>query len=377
MSRAKGTRARGEGSIVQRKDGRWQASLQVDGTRKVVYGKTRAEAAEKLRAIQEQARQAGRLPEAGKLTIGDYLAQWLAGAEERLRPTTQADYRIMAEKHIIPRIGNIRLTKLDPLKLSRFYYSLAKDGISARRRQMVHGFLHKALGDAHRWGLLPNNPAALVDVPKRERKELRLWAPEQVTRFLGAVQAGEGGQYAYLLGFLLASGCRIGEALGLRWGDVDFASATVRIERQITEVRCRPIEQAPKTESGIRTIAIPSWAVDLLRKQKAQVNGWRLQSGHAHDWPERVFPTSLGTVPLRGNAKRALHVLCGKLGLPRIRVHDLRHISLSLLAGAGVPVKDLQRRAGHSTPRMTLEVYTHVLSDSERQAAQMLDRLAQ
>jgi integrase len=370
-------RSNGEGSIYRRKDGRWAASYQLDGKRITLYGRNRAEVADKLRAIQEQARQAGRLPDAGRLTLAEYLQQWLAQAEERLRPTTKADYRIMAEKHIIPRIGNIRLLKLDPLRLSRFYSSLAHDGMSARRRQMVHGFLHKALGDGNRWGLLPNNPAALVDAPRRERKELRLWTAEQVSTFLRAIRAGEGGQYAYLLGFLLASGCRIGEALGLRWSDVDFDAAMCAIARQITEVYGKPIEQTPKTESGIRTIAISGWGIDLLRRQKAQVNEWRLHSGHPHDWPERVFPTSVGTVPLRRNVLRALHALCDQLGLPRIRVHDLRHISLSLLAGANVPVKDLQRRAGHSTPRVTLEVYTHVLSDADRQAAQALDRLAE
>ncbi len=368
-------RTAGEGSIFQRKDGRWQASLQIDGKRRTVYGRTRGEVAEKLRAVQEQARQAGRLPEAGKLTVGEYLAEWLAQAEQRLRPKTLLDYRIITEKHVTPRIGAIRLVKLDPLKVARFYSELAKDGMSGRRRQMVHGFLHKVLGDACRWGLIPNNPAALVDAPKRERKELRLWAPEQVVTFLQAVQAGEGGRYAYLLGFLLASGCRIGEALGLRWGDVDFAAGTVRIERQIIQINSKRLEQAPKTAAGVRTVALPSWGLDLLRKQKAQVNEWRLQSGHPHDWPERVFPAAPGTIPWRANLQRALHRICDKLALPRLRLHDLRHISLSLLAGAGVPVKDLQRRAGHSTPRMTLEVYTHVLSDSDQQAARLLEKL--
>ncbi len=371
-------RSGGEGSIYQRQqDGLWVGAYQLDGKRAAVYGRTRTEVAEKLRAVQEQARKAGQLPEAGRLTVAEYLQQWLTQAEQRLRPKTLLDYGIMADKHIAPRIGSIRLLKLTPLRVSRFYAALAKDGMSARRRQMVHGLLHKALGDAHRWGLLPNNPAALVDVPRRERHELRLWAPAQVTGFLQAIQAGQGGQYAYLLGFLLASGCRIGEALGLRWGDVDFDAGTVRIERQITEVRCRPIEQAPKTDSGIRTMALPAWGLDLLRRQRTQVNAWRLQSGHAHTWPERVFTTSVGTVPGQRNIRRALHTLCDTLSLPRIRVHDLRHISLSLLAGAGVPVKDLQRRAGHSTPRMTLEVYTHVLGDTDRRAAQALEGIAQ
>ncbi len=369
-------RSGGEGSVYWRsQDGRWVGAVQLDGRRRTVYGRTRAEAAAKLRAVLQQAQLAGHVPDAGRLTLADYLWQWLAQAEERLRPTTQADYRIMAERHIIPRIGNVRLAKLDPLRLARFYSSLAQDGMSARRRQMVHGLLHKVLRDACRWHLIAGNPAALVDVPGRERRELRLWTVEQTATFIRAVQAGQGGQYGPLFGFLLASGCRIGEALGLRWADVNFDTATVRFERQVTEVRCRPIEQAPKTAAGVRTLALPAWAMELLRKQKAQVNEWRLQSGHAHDWPERVFPTSTGTVPLRRNVLRALHSLCDRLDLPRVRVHDLRHISLSLLAGAGVPVKDLQRRAGHSTARMTLEVYTHILSDGDRRAAEVLERL--
>lgn len=348
----------------------------MDNKRITVYARSRAEVAEKLRIIQEQARQAGRLPDAGRLTVAEYLQQWLAQAGQRLRPTTMADYRIMAEKHVAPRIGSIRLLKLNPLQLGRFYAALAQDGMSGRRRQMVHALLHKALGDAHRWGLVPNNPAALVDMPQQERRELQLWTPGQVGTFLRAVQTGQGGQYGPLLGFLLASGCRIGEALGLRWADVDFDSTTVRIERQVTEVRGQPIEQAPKTESGVRSIAIPAWGMDLLRRQKAQVNRWRLRSGRAHGWPERVFPTSAGTVPLRGAIKRALHALCGRLGLPRLRVHDLRHLSLSLLAKAGIPLKDLQRRAGHSEARTTLEIYTHILGNGDRQAAKALERLA-
>jgi UDP-GlcNAc:undecaprenyl-phosphate GlcNAc-1-phosphate transferase len=111
----------------------------------------------------------------------------------------------MAEKHIIPRIGNIKLLKLDPLRLTRLDSSLAKDGVGARRCQMVHNFLHKLLADAVRWNLIPANPAALVDRPRWERAERSLWTPEQISVFLASIQAGNCGQYGNLLGFLLAS----------------------------------------------------------------------------------------------------------------------------------------------------------------------------
>jgi len=369
-------RAHGEGTIYKRKDGRWQASLQLDGRRKTIYGKTRTEVAEKLRQLQGVARENGHLPDAGKLTLGEYLTRWLEQAECRLRPTTLLDYRTIAEKHVIPHVGTIRLSRLDPMRIARLYAALAKAGMSGRRREQVHGFLHKVLADAHKWGLLPNNPASMVDKPKRERKERTLWTPEEISRFIASVQAGEHGQYGPLLGFLLASGCRVGEALGLRWSDIDWKAGTVRIERQIVHVGREAIESEPKTKAGIRTISLPTWGLGVLRQQRARVAACRLKAGSAWQESSRVFPTEVGTVPHRRNVERALDEACGRLGLPRIRVHDLRHLHLSMLAMAGVPVKVAQARAGHATAAVTMAVYSHVLGDADKQAAGALERLS-
>jgi len=367
-------RAHGEGTIYKRKDGRWQASLQLDGKRKTIYGKTRTEVAEKLRQLQGAARENGRIPDAGRLTLSEYLHQWLEQAESRLRSTTLDAYRVIADCYLAPHIGTVRLSRLDPMRIARLYANLAKAGHSKRRVQSVHAFLRKVLADAHRWGLLSNNPADLVDKPKREHKERELWSPEEISRFLRAVQEGECGQYGPLLGFLLASGCRVGEALGLRWSDIDWRAGAVRIERQITEVRCKPIECEPKTRASVRTISLPAWGMELLRRQKAMVAEWRLQSGSPFEWPDRVFTTSVGTVPLQGNIRRALHEACDRLNLPCIRTHDLRHLHLSMLAMAGVPVKVAQQRAGHATAAITMAVYSHVLGDADKQAAEALER---
>ena len=367
-------RAHGEGTIYKRKDGRWQASLQLDGKRKTIYGRSRQEVAEKLRQLQGVARESGHLPDAGKLTVGEYLRQWLEQAECRLRPTTLLDYRTIAEKHVIPHVGTIRLSRLDPMRIARLYAALAKAGMSSRRRQQVHGFLHKVLADAHKWGLLPNNPASMVDPPKREHKEPELCTPEEISRFVASIQAGEQGQYGNLLGFLLASGCRVGEALGLRWPDIDWRAGTVRVERQIVHVGRETIESEPKTKAGVRTIALPAWGMELLHRQKAMVAGCRLKAGSAWQESSRVFPTEVGTVPHRRNVERALHETCNRLDLPRVRAHDLRHLHLSLLAMAGVPVKVAQQRAGHATAAVTMAVYSHVLGDADKMAAEALER---
>lgn len=359
-------RSHGEGSISKRANGLWQASLMVGGVRRVLYAKTRREAAEKLEALKRQAQEAGRLPDGGKMTVGEYLTQWLSQAQGRLRPKTYYDYEILCRRHIIPHIGPLRLVKLSPLHIAKLYASLSKT-LSQRRVGQAHGVLHKALADACKWGLIASNPAGLIDPPKRPHSERPLWDLEQVSLFLQALKDGRGGRYGTLLGFLLASGCRIGEALGLRWGDVDWTAGTVRIERQVTELRSKPLEGAPKTRASLRTIALPSWGLELLRRRWLEA----LSEGQAG----RIFCTERGTVPLQGNIRRALHALCAKLGLPVIRVHDLRHISLSLLAMAGVPLKVAQARAGHSTSRMTLDVYQHVLGEGDRAAAEALERM--
>ncbi|MGI5836440.1 MAG: site-specific integrase, partial [Chloroflexota bacterium] len=170
-------KSNGEGCITRRPNGLWQASLQLDGKRRTVYGKTRQEVADKLRTLQGAARENGHLPDPGRLTLQEYLHQWLEQAEGRLRPKTRQEYIDVANVHILPHIGPVRLSRLTPLHLARLYTRLQKDGVSSFRREKAHTLLHKLLADAHKWGLLANNPAALVDGPKREHRERQLWAP--------------------------------------------------------------------------------------------------------------------------------------------------------------------------------------------------------
>ena len=352
----------GEGTIYRRKDGRWCAALQLGGRRCYVYGKSRKEAAEKLHRLTEVAQQNGRLPVTTKATLADFLTNWLGYAENHVRPTTLADYQVIVRLHIIPNIGNTKLSKVTPLQLTQFYKSLA-GSLSPRRVGMVHELLHKALADAVKWGLLAISPAALVDAPKRQRWEKTLWTPEQIQTFATAMLNSQGGAYSELLLFLLASGCRIGEALGLRWSDVDWQRGTVRIERQIVQIGDKFVEGPPKTKAGIRSVTLPSFALEALRAHRARADSIR------------VFVSKVGTIPSRNNVRRSLRSVCERLGLPMIRPHDLRHLHLSLLAMNGVPVKVAQQRAGHSSARITLEIYQHVLGDGDRMAAEALSKI--
>jgi len=370
-------RARGEGSIYQRQDGYWVASLRWGNRRTTVYATTKQEAVSKLQELQRAAHTLGRLPDPARLTVRDYLTLWLEQAAQRLKVKTLANYQGLAEHLITPHLGAIKLTRLNGLTLANYFARLTKENISPFRQRQAFALLHKALGDAVRWGLIPHNPATTIDRPKPKGQRRTIWTPQQVTIFLRAVEVGKGGQYADLFAFLLASGCRLGEALGLTWRDIDWQAGTVRIERQITEVAGKPIEGRPKSEAGIRTVALPSWGLATLQRQRARVREWQLKSDNpfAPGW-QHCFVTGIGSMPEATNLRRAFRRLCEVLGLPPLRLHDLRHTNLSLLAASGVPVKDLQQRAGHSSATLTLSVYLHAAEDGDRKAAQMLEFLA-
>ncbi len=321
-------RSSGEGSIYQRADGRWTAGLQVGGKRQQVYGRTRTEVVEKLRKLTEQIRGSGRLPSAGKLTLSGFMEDWITQSESRLRPGTAASYKAINRCHVLPNLGHMKLSKLQPLQLANLYSSLSKSNLSPRRVQMVHRLLHKALGDAVRWGLIASNVTEQVEAPRPDAEEPELWTLGQVTTLIRAVGEGVGGQYSAMFGFLLASGCREGEALGLLWTDIDWESKRVSIERQTTWVSNKPVQLPTKTKSGVRSLTIPEWGMALLHQQRALVAEWRLKAGAGWLGGDQVFPSNAGSAPSPSNLRRSLQALCSNLQLPAIRVHDLRHLHI-------------------------------------------------
>jgi len=163
-------RARGEGSITQRQDGRWQASLQVGGVRRTVYGATRTEVVRKLAELKRQAT-AG-LPDPGRRTVADLLDAWLKAAEPNLRPKTVEGYRHICAKHVLPALGNVRLSQLQPAPVEAL---LAKLQASGRRRtgQRVFTVLHRACSFAVRWRWLAENPMDRVQRPQWQPGERR------------------------------------------------------------------------------------------------------------------------------------------------------------------------------------------------------------
>lgn len=393
----------GEGTIYQRRDGRWVASIVVNKTRYTRYARGREEAVRRLHELRA-ALMAGTLarPTPRTLTLAAYLDEWLAAASAWLRPSTVESYGQLIRR--VQPLGSLRLSQVERRHLAALYATLTRAGLSAGRVLKLHRVMHKALGDAVRAGLIGRNPAADLDPPRPQAVPPTLWTLEQIRAFLAGCAADDRPD-SRLLSFLLLSGLRLGEALALRWRDLDLGRGVVQVERSVTHVAGRPVEGPPKTRAGVRRLTLPPEAVAVLRRQHAQQRQqrpWERTHNRPSQWSgrsdgppssctdatglggtptladeQRVWTTAVGTVPLRGNVRRSLHRLCDRLGLPRIRVHDLRHLHATLLVAGGVDVKTAQRRLGHASLHLTLSVYTRALPESDRQAASQLSRLLQ
>jgi integrase len=367
-------RSNGQGSIWLRKDGRWTAACYVPKpgggqVRRYVYGATPEEVETKLVEMRKQARAAIPVAPAG-LTLGSYLTEWVNQvATPRVRPTTARTYRSVIAMYLEPRLGRKRLGQLTARDVRQFLAGLAADGIGARTAQYAHATLRAALEDAMREEIISRNAAKLVRAPRPKKVEREPLSVTQVRTLLTAVRDHR----LYALFVVLAVlGMRRSEALGLRWEDVDLDAGTVRVRRSLQRVDRALVIMPTKTERSTRVIPLPPIVVAALREFRAIQEKERADLGPR--WPDLgyLFTTPVGTPIDPRNCTRVVQDQCVAAGLPRIRLHDLRHGCVSVLLALGVPPRTVMEIVGHTTLEMTMNVYGHVTLDDKRDA---MDRL--
>jgi integrase len=308
-----------------------------------------------------------------RLTLGQFLVDhWLPGRAAQLRPSTVEAYSIAATKWIIPKLGAVKLQQLDPAMVAQFVASILADGRSPKYVRNIHGVLRKALADARRLGLVRANAAADVELPQVRRGDLRAWDGEQLARFLHSVA---GDRLGPLWRFLVATGVRRGEALGLRWSDVDLDAGSVQIRRSRVVAGGRVVEGAPKTKAGQRSIAIDAATAAVLRSWKSSQSAERLVMGAG--WGndvDCVFTQPDGTPLYPQTITATFKRISLDLGLPTIGVHGLRHSSATMMISSGLSPKVVSQRLGHATVAITLDTYSHVLPAHDQAAADFIGR---
>lgn len=370
---AKGRRGNREGSITHLADGRWQARVTLpDGRRKAYYGKTRREAAEKLQRGLADLQQGIPLP-AERQTLAQFLSTWLEHvARPSVRPRSYERYAQLVRTHIVPALGRRPLAKLTAQDVQTFLHAKHAAGLSPRTVQYLHATLRAALGQAERWGLVTRNVARLATPPRVTRPEVQPLTLEQTRRLL---DAASGDRLEALYTVAVALGLRQGEALGLRWQDVDLDRGQLSINVQLQRLDGRPQLTIPKTARSRRTLVLPTVVAEALRAHKVRQLEERLAMGAAwRGWEhDLVFTTTIGTPLDARNVLRHFHALLERAGLPRMPFHTLRHTAATLLLAQGVDLRTVQQVLGHSQISLTANLYTHVLPILLRDAAQRMD----
>jgi len=360
----------GEGTAFLRKDGRWQASLQLEGVRQVVYGRTEGEARKKLHDLQRQASSHG-LADAGKRTVADLMAAWLELSAPNWRPRTLADRQMTCRLHILPRLGTVRLSRLTPVRIQAAYTDLQAQG-KLRTALKVHVALHRACKMAVLWGWLSHNPCEHVLRPGYHAPRKMIWSAEELGHFLDGAR-----EHPFYPLWLLAvtTGGRLGELLGLTWDDLDLAAGRLTIRQSVQRVAGEWVFGNPKTRAGERIIGLPRETVMELKRHRACQVEQRLRMGGNWHNLNLVFTAQNGDVSCPSVAQHNLRRECQRLELLPIGMHGLRHLHASLLLNEGVPIPAVSQRLGHATPGVTMTIYAHeVKRRGEDQATEAIGR---
>lgn len=331
-----------------------------------------------------------------KMPFGKYLLWWLENVQkDALRERTFYEYRGVVERYVtgprapLPSVRRIRMDRLAHPALQGLYRTLQDSGLSAKTVRRLHAVIRQALAEAQRTGAAPRNAAALVKLPKVEKREVEAFTVAEAKRFL---EAARGERYYALWALLLAGGLRPSEALGLAWEDVDLEAGRVRVQRVLSRVG---VDGAPwkllppKTDKSRRTVPLPPFALQALKDHRRTQAEERLQLGAEYENNGFVFATPFGK-PLdlaNVNTRNFRGIMAaaglgrwegegrGRRFLPAYRMYDLRHSCATHLLEAGENPKVVSERLGHCSVAFTMDVYAASLDTLQERAAERQEAL--
>jgi len=311
-----------------------------------------------------------------RVTVAAFLERWLEHMQGQVSPRSLERYAELARKNLAPLLGGLALAKLQPAHISAAYAKAltsgrrdGKGGLSARTVTHMHRVLHEALQQAVVWRLLANNPAAFVKAPKVQRAEMKTYDLAQTAELLEALRGNRMFIPTILAGLC---GLRRGEIAALRWHHVDFDAGSISIEQSAEQTHASVRYKPPKSGRA-RTVAMGATVAAELRAHRlAQVQAL-LSIGVRLTDDSFVVAQADGS-PVQPNTLTHNWVIeCAKIGLPRIRFHDMRHTHASHLLASGVHPKVASERLGHSKVGLTLDTYSHVLPNMQAGAAALVD----
>ena len=354
---------RGE-NIYHRKDGRWEGRYKVgyndSGMAKYrsVYGKTYQSVKEKLTTLK-----AATVPTSspGKLTVKELFEEWLSAVRLKVKESTYANYRMKADKHILPEFGGLRYEQLTVQMLHNFIECKLKIGLSAKYVSdivIVFKSMAKYISRVHGF----RNPLADVILPNVTKTEMKLFSDNQQKQLCQYLLKNPDNTSICIL-LSLYTGLRIGEICGLKWKDIDFEKSILTVKRTVQRIRTgihgtKLIIDTPKSRSSQRSIPIPAFIMDILQNIRKS-DSFYILSGNTKVTEPRTM-------------QRKFKSILKKVELPSVNYHSLRHIFATNCIKIGFDVKTLSEILGHASVETTLNRYVHSSMERKTQCMNLL-----
>ena len=368
----------GDGLVRKRGDGRWEGRIVVghkeDGTPifRYVFGKTQRELTKKLHAKILEFRGV-ELSEESSMTLAEWLEKWLSEYKvNTVRASTLNGYRADIMNYVIPRLGYKKISFITTNDIQKMYVDIKENGRIKNREKLgsvlsdsmvrsIHMMLHQAFEDAVKERLISKNPTKGTTIPKKSHAEMQVLNKEQMDRFFEEIDKDEIWRDFFYTD--LTTGLRRGEICGLKWCDFDEKHGTLSVCRNATAKKGGGVSIGEtKTDTGNRLIYLPESTVKMLKKRKKQaLTEWIFPNPYRPEDP--LLPNS---------AYQKLKKILKKADLPSIRFHDLRHTFATHALTSGVDAKTLSKILGHTNASFTLDTYTHVTSDMQDRAANIV-----
>ena len=375
-----------QGSVRRRSKGSWEVCLDVgtDATGKRIrhfesVKGTKKAAQQRLAELLVSIEQ-GSYVKPKRISLGEWLNEWLNGyVKTNCSPRTLDGYQSILERHLIPNLGMIPLSQVQPQHIQQYYARALSDGrtdgkgaLSSRSVLHIHRVLFQALNYAVRQGLLIRNPAQLVDPPRAKKSKMKTLIPQEVSMLLNVAQDTH---YYPIIHTAVKTGLRQAELLGLRWRDLDLDLVSLSVTQVLYKRRGICQFKEPKSEHSRRRLGLsPSLAL-FLREYRTERETECLLLGKLLSEDDLVFGNVDGTPMDPGTLTHTFARIARRAGLPGTRFHDLRHTFASLMLLAGIHPKIVSEALGHSSVAFTLDVYSHLVPGLQEAAGKRLDEI--
>ncbi len=365
-------RADHEGAVYQTSEGPWRAEVRLpNGKTKYFQAATQAAVLGKKKAFEQQLAQ-GIESLDGEQSVKTFLERWLTDVQKgAVRTSTYESYEQVLRNRVYPHLGKLKLSKVTGQHIQALYGELTKDGLSPASVVRTHAILHKAFRQAVRWRIIPRNPVDEVQRPRIPRHEMKTLTVEQVRAL---VDAASNPLWRALFALAGTHGLRRGEALAVRWNDIDLVVGTLSVVRTLHHPKGGGFEfSEPKTKNGRRKIRLAQHVLSELKAHRTEQLAHRLAVGELWADEDLVFANEFGRPLGEDKVTENFHRALERAGLPRVRFHDLRHTAATNMMALGVHAKVVQETLGHGNVGITLDIYSHVTPDMQEDAVERLN----